>query len=89
MALLAAFEKIIDRSCLAPRIDAVLLSGVRPQQLSVRAGYSGPGSAIGTTTPTKPPYRGSLSAREARGTGQTIGILRAIQQAGSGPRAVD
>jgi hypothetical protein len=36
MIALAAFEEIIDRSRVAPRIEAVLPAGVRARQLSVR-----------------------------------------------------
>jgi hypothetical protein len=36
MTRLAAFEEIIDASGAAPRIEALLLIGVRSRQLSVR-----------------------------------------------------
>jgi hypothetical protein len=41
MIPLAAFEEIIDASGVAPRIEAVLPTGVRPRQLSVRALLAG------------------------------------------------
>jgi hypothetical protein len=41
MIALAAFEEIIDASGVAPRIEAILPTGVRPRQLSVRALLAG------------------------------------------------
>jgi len=41
MIPLAAFEEIIDASGVAPRIEAMLPTGVRPRQLSVRALLAG------------------------------------------------
>jgi hypothetical protein len=41
MIALAAFEEIIDRSRVAPRIEAVLPAGVRARQLSVRTLLAG------------------------------------------------
>ena len=41
MIPLAAFEKIIDASGVAPRIEALLPIGVRPRQLTVRTLLAG------------------------------------------------
>ena len=41
MTALAAFEKIIDASGAAPRIEAMLPIGVRPRQLTVRTLLAG------------------------------------------------
>jgi hypothetical protein len=41
MTPLAAFEEIIDRAGVAPRIEAMLPIGVRPRQLKVRTLLAG------------------------------------------------
>jgi hypothetical protein len=41
MTALAAFEKVIDASGAAPRIEAMLPAGVRPRQLSIRTLLAG------------------------------------------------